>query len=341
MKKQKILFFFGNGFSQGFGFPNMNGLWEICLKSSHKYYRNSLEEAKSRYPLSYFVTNDIRDIELLLTAWKAYYKSHETYVSNSNAHVSGRGCFEDYVENMCNWLHSYTLKSARLEIFNEFREWLKDAVAKYEIIFITTNYDLLLEKVLLDNSLKYHYIEAEEMDSVPIRKLHGSISWFSSSQAILREYNSFRYKSFFEGKSKNLYVYEFSHYCLSFQNLAGMHMQWGSQLRSDNVVPIATLIPPTIGKEYNELFGSIVHFMEQDFRNFDYFVMIGYSFPDADPVVKDIIINFYNKCKSEKSKIVCINDNEDACNKINRLFGDKVESIGEKWNAYHLRNLFL
>lgn len=339
MRKPRIIFFLGNGFSQGFGFPNMNELWDICLKPNHEYYRGSLEEARSRYPLSHFITRSIHDIELLLTVWRSHYKSHETYVSNSNAHDSGRGCFEDYVENMCGWLHSYTLKGAKIDIFSALKEWLKDAATKYTMIFITTNYDLLLEKALSDNSLKYHYIETEKIDSISIRKLHGSISWFSSSQAILREHNSFRYSSFFKGEGKNSYVYDFSHDCLSFPILAGTHMQFGSQLRSDNVVPIFTIIPPVIGKEYNELFGSIIGSTKQDFRDFDYFVIIGYSFPDADPVIKDTIINFYNEYKCENSKIICINENKDVCNKINRLFGNKVKNIREKWNVTHIRNL--
>lgn len=341
MKKKKIIFFLGNGFSQGFGFPNMNELWDICLKPNHQYYEDSLKEAKNRYPLAYLITRDVCDIELLLTTWKSYYESYENYIPSSNANKSGRGYFYDYVENMNGWLHLYTLRSTKLPLFNEFKGWLKETLSKFEITFITTNYDLLLEKILLDNTFKYHYIESKEIGSIPIRKVHGSISWFSSAQPILREYESFPLNSFFKSKEKKSYVYDLSSNCLSFPTLAKIHMQFGSQLRSDNVVPISTIIPPVIGKDYNELFNSIILSTIQDFENFAYFVIIGYSFPEADPVVKDIFVEFYNKYKTQDSKVININKSVNACEKINHIFKGNIEVIKEKWNVGHLKSLFI
>lgn len=334
------MFLLGNGFSQGFGFPGMADLWNTCLKPNQNYYKSSLEEAKQRYPLSYFISKGIGEIELALTVWRAYYESHEIDMF-SNAHTSGRGHFEDYIENLCGWLHQYTVDKLDVNIFNGFQRWLRKIKDKYEITFLTTNYDLLLEKAIIANSFKYHFLESQDIDSMPIRKFHGSISWFSSSQPILRQYDGFVSNSFFEKKDSNSYVYDFSKDCLTFPHLAGIHMQLGSQVRSDNVVPIATIIPPTIGKKYNDFFGSIINLVKEDFKNLDYFIIIGYSFPEADPVVRDVIINFYNKNKNNDTRAICINDSETVCDKMEQLFGKEITTIKERWCISHLENLLI
>ena len=339
MKKKKILLFLGNGFSQGFNFPSMHKLWDICLKSDQGYYAKFLKGIETKYPLSYFISNGIHDIELLLTIWESYYKSHEKYVLHSTGSKSGRGNFQLYVDNMCNWLLSYTHKGIKLETFVSFKKWLKVAAKKYELNFITTNYDLLLEKALIDNSLSYHFVDNKDPISIPLRKLHGSISWFSSSHGILRENDDFKYKSFFKGKAKNSSVYDFTTDCLSFPSLAGLHMQFGSPVRSDNVVPISTIIPPFVGKKYNELFAAIVHSMQQDFKEFDHLVIIGYSFPDADPVVKDIVANYHLKYKTKNSKVIYINRNNNDCQKVSKLFSGEVAIINEEWSTDHLERL--
>lgn len=340
MKKQKIIFLLGNGFSQGFGFPSMSELWDKCLVPEDDYYKNALEEAKSRYPLAYFIDKGIKEMELALTVWKTYYESHEEDIM-SNAAKSGRGNFEDYIENMCAWLHQYTIKNGQQDLYGEVKLWLKEMADKYEIAFITTNYDLLIERIILDNSQKYYYLERTEAGSMPIRKIHGSISWFSSSHGILRSHASLERKAFFKGKEENSHVYNFTEEALSYPTMTGLHMQLGSQVTQTNVTPITTIIPPIVGKKYNELFGSIMQAIEHDFVDFDYFVMIGYSFPEADPIVKENIVDFCNRYKVKNGKIIAINNNQNDCGKIKELFGENIQVVCEKWSVDLLRNLLI
>jgi len=258
VKKQKLIFLLGNGFPQGFGFPGMSELWDKCLVPEDDYYKNALEEAKSRYPLAYFVDKGIKEMELALTVWKTYYESHEEDIL-SNAAKSGRGNFEDYIENMCAWLHQYTIKNGQQDLYGEIKLWLKEMADKYEVAFITTNYDLLIERIISDNSQKYHYLERTEAGSIPIRKIHGSISWFSSSQGILRPDDRSKCSIFFKGAEKDSGVYNLTEDVLSSPTMAGFHIQLRSQVTQTNVTPITTIIPPVVGKKYNELFGFIAH----------------------------------------------------------------------------------
>lgn len=335
MEKSKIIFFLGNGFSQGFGFPSFRELWKICLDPQHEQYKHFLDEAKNHYPLNYFIKENITDIELLLTVWKSYSEAYKEY---TNAYESGRGYFEHYVKNLCAWLHKHTVDSTEFALFNRFMNWFREIESKYQIIFLTTNYDLLIEKVLLDCSIPYHYVGTKTA-SIPIRKLHGSLSWFSTSSIIGNVLNAATYTPIFKGDNEDAFTYDFSADCLQYPTLAGVHMQFGSQLYKTNVTPLTTLIPPVIGKKYEELFHSILLSTVKDFEDFDSFIIIGYSFPESDPIIRDEIISIYRENFKAGSKLVYINNDQSACNRVGQLFEQKIEIICDKWNLDHIRRL--
>lgn len=337
MQKSKIIFFLGNGFSQGFGFPSFRELWKICLDPQHERYKHFLDEAKNHYPLNFFIKENITDIELLLTIWKSYSEAYEEHV---NAYKSGRGYFENYVNNLCAWLYKYTVDSTRLLLFNEFMNWFRKIESKYQIIFLTTNYDLLIEKVLLDCSISYHHVGIKT-DSIPIRKFHGSLSWFSASSIIVNTLNDVKYTPIFGVDTQNAFAYDFSAYCFKYQTLAGLHTQFGSQMYETNVTPLTTLIPPVIGKKYGGLFNSIFSSTVKDFEEFDSFVIIGYSFPESDPIIRDKIISIYRENFKVGSKLVYINNDQSACDRVDQLFEQKIEIICDQWNLDHIKCLIL
>ena len=335
MNRKKVIFFLGNGFSQGFGFPSMSKLWDICLTSEDDYYRSQIEEAKKRYPLNYFISHNIKDIELLLTIWKDYSEAYEMY---TNKHKSGRGSYEDYVNNFCDWLHKYTLDGIKTTLFSAFLVWLKKIATKYEIIMITTNYDLMLEEIFRYCSLKYHHTGNKE-GSFPLRKLHGSISWFSGKGAITDARRDIKYEPIFEDEAKKIFVYNIAYDCLKTPSMKPFHVQFASQVDEYNANTIPTLIPPIIGKKYEGLFFQAMNDISKDFEDVDNFIIIGYSFPDSDPIVRDKTIEECKRNQQSSQRIVCINDDRDVCNKVNKLFEKNIQIVHQQWNLEILKEL--
>lgn len=334
MRKQKILFFLGNGFSQGFDFPSMIDFWDLCLEPRNQFYKELLREAKERYPLKYFIDDiKIKDIELLLTIWRDY---SEAYEEITNAAQSGRGHYQAYVANLCDLLQTYTLDAINNStLFSAFQGWLKTIESKYEIIFITTNYDLLLEKIIENCSWRYHLIGNKE-NSVSLRKLHGSISWFvSSSSSITKARADIKYEFFFESSNKKFLAYDIAYDCLRVKSMQGLQIQFKPQV---DKYSMPTLIPPTIGKKYTGLFNHIIASISHDFQGLDQ-IIIGYSFPDSDPIVRDIVMAECKKNRYGNREVTYINKNPDICDKVKKIFEGNVNIISQKWDLEILKTL--
>ena len=63
--KRRVVFLLGNGFSRDVGFPSMEELWDLGLQCSIPWLREALEGARSRYPLSFFIKKELKELEEL------------------------------------------------------------------------------------------------------------------------------------------------------------------------------------------------------------------------------------------------------------------------------------
>ena len=333
MSSGKVVFLVGNGFSQGLGFPSMKQLWERSLQSSDTRYNSSdtrynrfLEEAKGRYPLSRFIREGeaINDLELLLTVWSVYLETYGSDVSNTE---SGRGHYEKYIENLCNWLRHFTLAGRDTTEFNDFKSLISELLeTRRPVVFITTNYDLLVEALLLKLGRSPVFMnDANEgkSNSIPVRKLHGSISWFCSSDAMRQANPRHEMCTVFKGTLPKCFVYDVSEDWLDPSILQGTPSPT-SQVHSTNVAPLGTLIPPVINKKYNELFDTVMRHAWQDLEGVDRLVIVGYSFPEADPVVCGHIVNACQKYMTRESQALFINESTEACSRAQEFLGPLV-----------------
>lgn len=330
----KIALFVGNGFAQGLGFPSMGELWDVCLSASGPRYAPLLEEAKKQYPLAAFMEKGIRDIELLLTVWRATWEGYEEYLGGS-WQESGRGAFANYIENLCNHLYRFTIQGIQTTEFRDFQSVIVQLSRERNLVLITTNYDLLLEAVIRQAGLSYTLQDDAKNGTIPIRKLHGSISWMSSAHKVVSEVGKLRL--FFQGSKPEGKVYDLTTDCfrVPVPTLEGMYMQWGQQIFETNVTPIASLIPPLVGKKYNELFKYILGCMQRDFSGLDCLVVIGYSFPEADPFIRAYITQLCMKYKTPR--IIVVNDNKHVCERAKAYFKNiDTVTICERWKATHL-----
>lgn len=331
MSRRKIVLLLGNGFSQGFKFPSMEELWDKCLEPSEDRFEDFLSKAKSTYPLSYFSAKQIKNFELLLTCWKAYGEALERY--GKNRLESTLGYYENYIQNLNGWLHRI-LGENELELAVR-HGWFKRLIKNADVRFVTTNYDLVIEKIIHNCNGKYHFF-ASNHESVPIRKLHGSIAWFPfQDEAFQMQINAPELILQNNGE----YVYDFSKDFFVSKEVWQLYVQFSQKILDKRR---AVIIPPLIGKEYNYLFEQSKKDLYDDFTNFDILLVIGYSFPEADPIIREAILDACKNNYSKDSRIICINSSSLDLDRIQMMFGKdyNFESINSQWDMPLLAKYF-
>lgn len=312
-EKPVCVFILGNGFSQGFCFPSFRHLWDDCLRVSSKTenIRKYFEDCLGNYPFSYFIENNITDIELLLSVWSAYISNYEK-VTNCNTETSGRGHYEAYIENLCGHLLEYGDKAN----FSCFKEWLADKMQSFEFRFITLNYDLLLEKIISENSKSIVYLgDSTSEDSVIIRKLHGSVNWLKAdTDALQREGDGWKPPILWKSEKDRIYIYKIND---DYSNVPYIAF---------NSPPV--LIPPILNKDYEGIFQNLLKYAADDLQKAKFVIIVGYSFPKSDVLIREFLkSNLSSKC----SKIVYINPCNKHCEEAKALFNNS-EIIKDDWN---------
>ena len=335
----KTVFFLGNGFSQGLGFPSLSELWHLSFQLSDPWYQQvfQLEECKQQYPVSRFLKagSEIPDLELLLTVWSAYCEAHELHVPNSNAHESSRGLLEGYIANLCYRLLLHTHQGMKTSAFNDFAAFLKRLTSEQSVGFITTNYDLAIEALASKLSKPYVFLdENHSHDAIPVRKLHGSVAWFlsPSPQPISVPSELGLPARFFEYHEDETgtrsTIYDYSLQCLKNPNTCKLlHLKCVSQIHVSDVAPLTTIIPPVIGKEYGPLFKEVSQYSLMDTAAVDSLVIIGYSLPEADPFIRQLVVDM---CKT-RGKIFFINSNQEACKQAEKWLHGTAKIISREW----------
>lgn len=320
MDKPICVFIVGNGFSQGFGFPSLKKLWDICLQVSSKALdiKGHFEQSLDKYPLSYFRKNNIKDIELLLSVWSAYIANYENTIPDFNNHVSGRGYYEDYLENLCGHLLEYGDIAPKSANYLNFKNWLKKEMDNYDFRFITLNYDLVIEKVVSEIGKKPAYFgDSETGDAVFIRKLHGSANWLRADTPDLQRQDGWRI--IWSNEKEKEYIYNFDADYSSVPFIAFC------------APPV--IIPPIINKEYSGIFKEIVQFALADLKRAKFVFVVGYSLPESDLLIRKFLQDCSRDSFSTGSRFIYINSASEHCKEAFKVLTGKVEFRDKEWSA--------
>lgn len=198
---------------------------------------------------------------------------------------------------------------------------LKNAGKLDDIIFISTNYDMLIDNALRDvigeDKVRYG-IEFLDKDvhigngeGTDLLKVHGSLNWM---------------------------------YCPTCNRLARLDLEEENRIQEQqmntikckicgtNRVPI--MVPPTYYKDMTNIYLSTIwHKTEQKLLEADHIVFCGYSFQNADMHIKYLLKRVQVNRAERNLKITVVNDytgkkearRQVERNRYNRFFGDIVD----------------
>lgn len=176
--KKVTCLFLGSGASNALaGIPLQNQfLCSMLNEEKASWINNCGVEGEIKIgdiPLSSWIL-DIGDVELCMSYLhnRADYEDSSPCQSKRNARraiVNIRVAIADYLRNI----------RLKRDIRIKFLKWFKKLHDESSVIVIlTTNYDLILEKLLLSLKYKCHYPGIpNKQEGIPIYKLHGSVNW--------------------------------------------------------------------------------------------------------------------------------------------------------------------
>jgi NAD-dependent SIR2 family protein deacetylase len=206
---------------------------------------------------------------------------------------------------------------------------LKDIEKLSDCMFLSTNYDILIDNALSDmafcprpNYSPYYgfkftnYKPEKEISRVPLYKLHGSLNWLycPTCETMSLTMNE-------KGVIKLIRPTE------NTQDI--QCTQCGSLKES-------VIIPPTYFKEYSNYFlNQVWHKAEQDLRKVEKIFFCGYSFPDADIQIKYLLKRIETNRNGQPLQVYVANgypekksDEEDLERKrYNRFFIQEVNYL--------------
>ena len=308
--RRRVTFLLGNGFSRDVGFPSMEELWNLGLQCSIPWLEEALEDARSRYPLSFFIKKELKELELLLTVWKADWESRSRYL-DENATDSGEGGYTAYITNLCNHLHLYTLKGLQHNNVATSTACFRRIRDVADISFITTNYDLLLEWMVSRGlGASFTFLETPDNTCLPIRKLHGSLGWQFLRDRIQNSPVIYKLKDNDEEPQRVTgYIHDVTDQFLKVFNLP---LERADKEYEGTVLQLGdpnnyTIIPPTIGKRYSSLSQKVLQLAFQDLMQSNDLVIGGYSFPEADPIIQQLILS---AVKERKPRVIVVNPSD-------------------------------
>jgi hypothetical protein len=179
LSKPVLVVLAGAGFSRGLGLPITSELKRITRRRCvHPDPRSDIHRVEiDKYPLSEFGTRNgrIPDIEYLLTIWSGYLSQMQQTGFNLPSEPAR---YRLFLENVSCHLHKRSASTAHSRRLAALGKWLRDAITKYDVRFLTFNYDTILELMCGKAGLRFTYLDrAADGSVIPIRKLHGSLNW--------------------------------------------------------------------------------------------------------------------------------------------------------------------
>lgn len=162
---------------------------------------------------------------------------------------------------------------------NNLTRKLKSDKKLSDCVFLSTNYDILIDNALSDKASNYapyygfeftDYNPEKGICRVPLYKLHGSLNWL--------------YCPACESMSLTMYEKGVIHLIRPTEDTQDIICtQCGS-------IKEPVIIPPTYFKQYSNYFlNQVWHKAEHDLRKVEKIFFCGYSFPDADMQIKYLL----------------------------------------------------
>jgi hypothetical protein len=276
---------------------------------------------------------DVGDVELCMSYLhnRADYADSSPSKSKRNARraiVNMRVAIADYLRS----------SRPKRDIRIKFLKWFKKLHDESGIIvIITTNYDLILEKLLLSSKYRYHYPGiSNKQEGVPIYKLHGSVNWLEKLWFERKElkHSQTRLPVVFPvrrllpkpGKGNNrqwAYLFRWKQYMENEQT----HNTYGPIL-----VPFFYQKEHWVGESggWNCIFPghwqNAERFLLEKSPNQFYF--LGYSLPPADHYMMAWLIKIIEKAKKTGVTIVCKNNQQEPLEKVLEPFSPNVYRCG-------------
>lgn len=316
----------GAGFSAGFGLPLTNGLRELAMRRCEDP-RDHLEplhkDRLAEYPLNEYLREDgaISDFEILLTLWEGY--RHQLEQIKGWGGISHRELYRRFIERICCHLYRLSWNAEASDLhqdrFRGLADWLAQAKQRYDVRFVTFNYDVILEMLCKEAGFSFAYRERSDPSDIPIRKLHGSVNWLEFDCEV--QAPNTRLDSVYESGSQ--YIYAFSE--------VEVHE---SPYGSSGKIPV--LIAPSAGKSYRGVYEWIWSLAAQDIVAAQKVLIVGYSFPPLDVYAEYYLAKLLEKTRKPVTYILPPGK---ALDRVRRLM-HKIEPtfICDKWEVCHFKN---
>lgn len=301
----------GAGFSAGFGIPVASGLRDLFLTRCTKYDSWNLIRF-DEYPLSEFLDGRYPDIELFLSFWESY---HAQLDDIPLQHTQDYGSYRFILENLCYHLAGLGESADSSALFGPLAEWLDLAIRRYEVRFVTMNYDLVVERLCNRLGVSWDYFHPVS-GTITIRKPHGSINWFRSkfeqTEALFQHVVSVNGERF---------------YCP--RDLG--KLEWNGEY------PI--IIPPIAGKRYDPVFRVAWQFAQQDILAADRILIVGYRFPAIDVFAEWTLGRHALRRKADNIEQYVLLEPSDADRERVRSIIGRAELSDEAWQLRHFTDL--
>lgn len=299
---RNICIFTGSGFSYALFKQNTQySFIKDFIKFSRKYGYSDLLSNNFKKELS-----SINNIELLMSHYYnlAYSDIKDKSVNYGRRIISLRTAISIY----------YREKFKDTELFNSynkrFKKYLinffnKNNITNENVFFVTTNYDLSIEKVITDIPTFQHYTYPESQifnnnsinssNNIPIFKLHGSINWLEERYFENDKLNYVRPLYIHLNKLDDSTIYKYFNDILLLND---------NKYYSPILIPFFFQKEIWLGQRWNVLFDDIWNtarnFME--FANRFYF--IGYSLPSADHYLFSFLYRIFKNKSSISIDII-------------------------------------
>lgn len=266
----------GAGFSRGLGAPLQDELLETVVPEPMLRIHNFLRRREFRHPIGIeeFLTS--LDFEETLSHRKSQWSS--AALSSHIALSILEAFFTAKVDD-----------DARDRFLANFGILLDCAAA-----WVTLNWDTLVETVCKADGRDFSYFG--ESPGLPLLKLHGSIDWFKKN----RKTESYIQSPEFVHLFGNYYRYEL------FTNLNN------PELIPDEIAQLMeichpVLVPPTHFKSFGDRFiRKIWRVVWREMSRMDHLVIIGYSFPESDFAMRQLLASMICRPLIEKPPRVTI-----------------------------------
>jgi NAD-dependent SIR2 family protein deacetylase len=210
------------------------------------------------------------------------------------------------------------LKGWANEIHKKLAEYIKVVLSKgkRDISIITTNYDILIEKALLEEGIEFNYIIDGKYseNGIDLLKMHGSLNWYyCESCHNTNVVNINKLSNYYEDNG----IYQIVGLC--------------KECKSTNKLLI---VPPTKFKSIYVPLVKIWAEVEKKFDEADVIVFVGYSFDSSDDYITNMLIK--SIMKNRDKTIILFNKNPEKIEDFKKHLSVRLDNESESFIKNHL-----